>query len=247
MLADKAGKRVMLKVYNPETKERFEQEVKPISRRAQADLLYRRWVEQKREMVDKLSGGKVGYVHVKGMDSESFREVYSDLLGLNRDKIAVIVDTRHNGGGWLHEDLCILLSGELFGTYEPRGQYISPDPFNRWTKPSCVLVCEDNYSNAHGFPWAYQTLKIGKLIGAPVPGTMTAVWWENQIDPMLVFGIPQVGMKGMDGKYLENQLLVPDIEVYNTPESQLKGEDAQLARAVKEMLAEGQAHAAARK
>ena len=245
MLANKAGKRVMLKVYDPAKKEHFEQEVKPISRRAQADLLYRRWVEQKREMVDKLSGGKVGYVHVKGMDSESFREVYSDLLGMNRDKISVIVDTRHNGGGWLHEDLCILLSGKLFGTFEPRGQYIAPDPFNRWTKPSCVLVCEDNYSNAHGFPWAYQTLKIGKLIGAPVPGTMTAVWWENQIDPTLVFGIPQVGMKDMNGKYLENQLLIPDIEVYNSPESQLKGEDEQLARAVKEMLAEGQAHAAA--
>ena len=243
MLANKAGKRVMLKVYNPAKKERFEQEVKPISRRAQSELLYRRWVEQKRAMVDKLSDGKVGYVHVKGMDSESFREVYSDLLGLNRDKVAVIVDTRHNGGGWLHEDLCILLSGKLFGTFEPRGQYIAPDPFNRWTKPSCVLVCEDNYSNAHGFPWAYQTLKIGKLIGAPVPGTMTAVWWENQIDPLLVFGIPQVGMKGMDGKYLENQLLIPDIEVYNSPESQLKGEDAQLARAVKEMLAEAAARA----
>ncbi len=242
LLGNKAGERVVLTVYDPDTKKRFEEEVKPISRGGLINLLYHRWVEQKREMVEKLSNGKVGYVHVKGMDSDSFREVYSDLLGRNRDKVAVIVDTRHNGGGWLHEDLCILLSGELFGTYEPRGQYISPDPFNRWTKPSCVLVCEDNYSNAHGFPWAYQTLKIGKLIGAPVPGTMTAVWWETQIDPRIVFGIPQVGMKDMQGNYLENKELIPDIEIYNAPESQLEGEDAQLARAVKEMLAEGAAH-----
>lgn len=65
------------------------------------------------------------------------------------------------------------------------------------------MICEDNYSNAHGFPWVYKELKIGKLIGAPVPGTMTAVWWERQIDPTIVFGIPQVGCMDMRGQYME--------------------------------------------
>ena len=97
-------------------------------------------------------------------------------------------------------------------------------------------MCEDNYSNAHGFPWVYKTLGIGKLIGAPVPGTMTAVWWETQIDPTLVFGIPQVGVKDRQGNYLENQQLEPDVEVYNTPEAQLSGEDTQLKTAVEIML-----------
>ena len=238
LLNGKAGKKVLLSVYNPATKERFEEQVKPITYGAQSDLLYKRWVEQKRQMVDKLSNGKIGYVHVKGMNSESFRDTYSELLGRCREKEAVIVDTRHNGGGWLHEDLAILLSGELYAKFTPRGQFIGNDPFNRWLKPSCVLMCEDNYSNAHGFPWTYKTLKIGKLIGAPVPGTMTAVWWESQIDPSIVFGIPQVGMQDMQGRYLENQQLEPDIEVYNSPESQLKGEDHQLEEAVKEMLKE---------
>mgnify|MGYP000438215651 CR=1 FL=1 len=118
----------------------------------------------------------------------------------------------------------------------PYNQYIGSDPFNKWLKPSCVLVCEDNYSNAHGFPWVYKELKIGKLIGAPVPGTMTAVWWENQIDPSIVFGIPQVGCMDMRGQYAENHQLSPDIEVYNTPEKALAGEDQQLEAAVQEML-----------
>lgn len=240
LLSGKAGKRVLLSVYDPATKERFEEQVKPITYGTQSDLLYKRWVEQKRQMVDKLSNGKIGYVHVKGMNSESFRDTYSELLGRCREKEAVIVDTRHNGGGWLHEDLAILLSGELYAKFTPRGQFIGNDPFNRWLKPSCVLMCEDNYSNAHGFPWTYKTLKIGKLIGAPVPGTMTAVWWETQIDPSIVFGIPQVGMQDMQGRYLENQQLEPDIEVYNSPESQLRGEDHQLEEAVKEMLKEVQ-------
>ena len=97
-------------------------------------------------------------------------------------------------------------------------------------------MCEDNYSNAHGFPWVYKELGIGKLIGAPVPGTMTAVWWETQIDPSIVFGIPQVGCVDMRGQYAENNQLNPDIEVYNKPEDSLNGIDTQLATAVKEML-----------
>lgn len=199
--------------------------------------LYKRWVNQRAEMVRKLSGGKIGYVHVQDMDSESFREVYSDLLGKYRTCEAVIVDTRHNGGGWLHDDLATLLSGTGYIRFEPRGQYIGTEPYSKWTKPSCVLMGEDNYSDACGFPYTYRALGIGKLIGAPVPGTMTAVWWENQIDNTIVFGIPQVGAMGVkEGRYLENMQIEPDILVYNDPASVLRGEDKQLEAAVAEML-----------
>ena len=202
-----------------------------------ATQLYRRWVEQREEMVKEMSGGRVGYVHVEGMDSESFRRVYSDLLGKYRTCEAVIVDTRHNGGGWLHDDLATLLDGTGYISFEPRGQYIGTEPYNKWTKPSCVLIGEDNYSDACGFPYVYKTLGIGKLIGAPVPGTMTAVWWETQIDPTIVFGIPQVGAIGVkEGRYLENMQIEPDILVYNDPASVLRGEDKQLEAAVAEML-----------
>ena len=201
--------------------------------------LYKRWVRRNEEQVERLSGGKVGYVHVAGMNSDSFREVFSKLLGKYRTAEAVIVDTRHNGGGWLHDDLATLLSGQAYIRFEPRGQYISTEPYNKWTKPSCVLIGEDNYSDASGFPYVYKTLGIGKLIGAPVPGTMTAVWWESQIDHTLVFGIPQVGSVGIkEGRYLENLQVEPDILVYNDPASVLGGEDRQLEAAVAEMLKE---------
>ena len=237
LLEGKAGRKVLLSVYNPKKGKRFEVTVKAISAGEQSDLLYRRWVRRNEQLVEKLSGGRVAYVHVQGMNSPSFRTVYSELLSeKNRIKEAVIVDTRHNGGGWLHDDLVTLLNGKEYQRFVPRGQYIGSDPFNKWLKPSCVLVCEDNYSNAHGFPWVYKELGIGKLIGTPVPGTMTAVWWERQIDPSIVFGIPQVGCMDMRGEYLENKELQPDIEVYNSPEEMLRGEDKQLEAAVKEML-----------
>ena len=237
LLEGKAGRKVLLSVYNPKKGKRFEVTVKAISAGEQSDLLYRRWVRRNEQLVEKLSRGRVAYVHVQGMNSPSFRTVYSELLSeKNRIKEAVIVDTRHNGGGWLHDDLVTLLNGKEYQRFVPRGQYIGSDPFNKWLKPSCVLVCEDNYSNAHGFPWVYKELGIGKLIGTPVPGTMTAVWWERQIDPSIVFGIPQVGCMDMRGEYLENKELQPDIEVYNSPEEMLRGEDKQLEAAVKEML-----------
>ena len=203
------------------------------------NLMYKRWVKQREAKVAELSGGKVGYVPVEGMNSPSFREVYSKALGKYRTAGALVVDTRHNGGGWLHDDLVTFLSGKAYVEYKPRGQYIGTDPYSKWTKPSCVLVCEDNYSDACGFPYAYQALGIGKLIGTPVAGTMTAVWWENQINSSIIFGIPQVGSWCIkDGYYNENHQVNPDILVYNDPVSMLKGEDKQLEAAVAEMLKE---------
>lgn len=232
LLDGKAGKMTRVSVFDPSRKKRFDVVVRAISRSAQADLLYRRWVDRNREMVDSLSNGTIGYVHVKAMDSESFRTVFSQLLSDSmRQKKAVIVDERHNGGGWLHDDLCTLLSGKQYAKFIAHGKYIGYDPWNKWVKPSCVMICEDDYSNGHGFPAVYKTLGIGKLVGAPVAGTMTAVWWERMMNGM-IFGIPQVGNQAMDGTFFENKELKPDIEVYNTPADYDTGNDEQLKAAV---------------
>lgn len=210
--------------------------VKPISTGKFNTLLYNRWIERNEAYVDSISGGRIAYVHVEGMNSPSFRAVYDRLLGKYRNAEAVVVDTRWNGGGWLHNDLAQLLSGRRYVDYKPRGHYIGSDPFSQWTKPSVMLTNEGNYSDAHGSPFTYKSLGIGKLVGAPVPGTMTAVWWETQIDPDLVFGIPQVTSVDMQGNVLENRQLNPDIEVYNNPADELAGRDAQLEAAVKALL-----------
>lgn len=235
-LEDKAGKRICITVKKGSGKP---EEMFVTAAHSDSTPLYRRWVRQREEMVERLSGGRVGYVHIKGMDSESFREMFSKALGKYRSCDALIVDTRHNGGGWLHDDVVTFLGGKLYTKYIPRGQFIGNEPFTKWTKPSCMLIGEDNYSDASGTPLAYRQLGIGKLIGAPVPGTMTAVWWETLIDSSLVFGIPQVGSWSVaDGRFVENHQIEPDIEVYNDPASVLRGEDKQLEAAVTEMLKE---------
>lgn len=237
LLAGKTGQRTLITFTEGESGKEIEEYVKPIYFGGEQSLRYNRWIKRCQKLVDSLSGGQIGYIHVAGMNSPSFRKTYSELLGKYRNCKAVIIDTRFNGGGWLHEDLLHLLSGKQFATFVPRGQFIGIDPFAQWTKPSAVLVSEGNYSNAHGFPWVYKELKIGKLIGMPVPGTMTAVWWETMINGV-VFGIPQVGMKDNAGRMLENMQLEPDIKVANDPASLMAGRDLQLEAAVKSLMDE---------
>lgn len=235
LLEGKAGKKVRLGIKKADGEKKFIN-IRPISLGAQSEMAYQRWVERNEQIADSVSGGKVGYVHVRGMDTPSYQNVYDRLLGKYRNYDAVVVDTRFNGGGWLHNDLAILLSGHKYVTFSPRGEEIGIEPFSQWTKPSVMLVNESNYSDAHGSPYTYQTLGIGDVVGAPVPGTMTAVWWETQIDPSVVFGIPQVTNKGNDGTILENTQLNPDVIIYNEPGDMEIGIDAQLEGAVKHLM-----------
>ena len=129
-------------------------------------------------------------------------------------------------------------AGQKYFTQVVRGREACDMPSRRWNKPSIMVTCEANYSNAHGTPWVYRHRNIGRLVGMPVPGTMTSVSWERLQDPSLVFGIPVVGYRLPDGSYLENSQLEPDIKVANSPETIVKGEDTQLKVAVEELLKE---------
>jgi C-terminal processing protease CtpA/Prc len=237
----KAGRLVLLDLASADGRTAWQEAVKPVDLRAEADLLYERWVERCRDAVAKASGGRVGYVHVRGMNESSFRRTFSDVLGRHSDADALVVDTRFNGGGWLHDDLCGFLNGRPYLDFVPRGKErgsFGGEPLFRWARPAVVLMSEGNYSDAHLFPYAFKALGIGKLVGAPVAGTGTAVWWETLLDPTLYFGIPQVGMMAPDGRYVENQDLDPDVLVLLDPREAAAGTDAQLLAAVATVLAE---------
>ena len=238
LLNNKAGKKTLISLYDPQSKERWEEVVMPISGGRLNGLLYNRWVKQRAAEVEKWSNGRLGYVHIQSMGDGSFRTVYSDILGKYNNCDGIVIDTRFNGGGRLHEDIEILFSGQKYFTQVVRGREACDMPSRRWNKPSIMLQCEANYSNAHGTPWVYKHQKIGKLVGMPVPGTMTSVSWETLQDPSLVFGIPIIGYRLPDGSYLENSQLEPDIKVANSPETVVKGEDMQLKTAVDELLKE---------
>ncbi|MFC4721014.1 S41 family peptidase [Geojedonia litorea] len=236
LLNRSANENMRISVYDPNTKLRWEEIVKPISLGAENQLLYERWVDTRRQETLKLSNGKLGYVHVRGMNDASMRTVIEDALGKHISADALIVDTRFNGGGNLHDVLSDFLTGKKYIDVIPHGQVIAHQPMNRWIKPSIVLMGESNYSDAHLFPVAYKIKNGGKTLGMPVPGTGTFVWWETQIDPSIYFGIPMGGWRPLGEPFLENNQLEPDIRVLNEPEKIIFGRDQQLEEAVKYLL-----------
>ncbi len=241
LLNNKADKFTLITFHDPVTKQDYNETIKPITiAKESGTLLYNRWVRKMEHLTDSLSHGEVGYVHVRGMDESSFRATFDKVLGKNIHKKALIVDTRFNGGGWLHDDLVTFLSGKQYFTFRPQGHVtLGGESTNKWDKPSCVLMSEGNYSDAFMFPYAYKELGIGKLIGMPVAGTGTAVWWESQIDNTVIFGIPMISTWGANETHAtENHELEPDIKVNNDYNRELSGEDQQLEAAVKEMLKE---------
>ncbi|MFB6306156.1 MAG: S41 family peptidase, partial [Flavobacteriales bacterium] len=237
LLNRKAGKNVLLSLRNPNTGETWEEVVEPVSLGKEKDLLYKRWVKRRRELTDSLSNGKIGYVHIKGMDDPSFRDMYEKAMGKYHDRKALVVDTRFNGGGWLHDDVVTFLNGKRYLKFLPRGQdNLGGEPMNKWTKPSVMVMSEGNYSDAYMTPYVYKELGVGELVGMPVPGTGTAVWWEQQINGSIVFGIPQIGMQTNDGKLLENNEIFPDHKVRMKPSEVAKGRDEQIEKSVEILL-----------
>ena len=232
----KAGENVLLELSDPATNKRWQEVVKPTSIGQENQLLYQRWVDSRRAKTLELSDGKLGYVHVRGMNDPSMRVVIEDALGKHISADALIVDTRFNGGGNLHDVLSDFLTGKKYMDIIPHGQNIGYQPWNRWIKPSIVLMGESNYSDAHLFPVAYKIKNGGQTLGMPVPGTGTFVWWETQIDPTLFFGIPMGGWKPIGQPFLENNQMEPDVRVQNMPAIMATGTDQQLERAVQLLL-----------
>ena len=216
--------------------EKIEEVILPTNYSAYNTMLYDRWLERNRHIVDSISGGRLGYVHLESMNDESYRAIYADVLGKYADREGIIIDTRFNGGGRLHEDIEVLFSGKKYLTQEIRGVKSGEMPSKRWLRPSIMITGEANYSNAHGTPWMYKHNKLGKIVGMPVPGTMSSVNWVTLQDPSLYFGIPVVGFRTAEGNFLENTQLEPDIKVANDPAKIVKGIDDQLITAVKTLL-----------
>jgi Tol biopolymer transport system component/C-terminal processing protease CtpA/Prc len=235
LLNRKSGVSTILSYYNPSTKERWKARVKPISIGAENELRYQRWIQKNRAMVQQLSNNQIGYMHVRSMSDGSFREFLDEAMGEEVNKKALIVDTRFNGGGDLVDDLTTFLSGKQYMEFKNGGKIVGRESQRRWTKPSIMLVGESNYSDAHCTPAAYKDLEIGKIVGMPVPGTCSFVWWER-IQNGIVFGIPNMQVTDIKGDVLENKELQPDILVKNQFDNITNGKDEQIEAAVSELL-----------
>jgi tricorn protease len=237
LLRGRANQRVAISAEHPDGQGFTEKHVL-ISLDRELDLAREQWIKRKREAVIAKSCGRLGYVYVPGMDGPSYRTTFSDIFGRFEQAEGLIVDIRNNGGGNLHNHLLTLLSGKTYLDFVPsHGGPDQPEPRDRWTKPSAVIMNAASYSDASIFPHVYQDLKLGPLIGDPVAGTGTATWWvRSALMPGLVYGLAQAPAREPDGALFENVEVEPDIPVASNPTAWEKGEDPQLDAAIKALM-----------
>ncbi len=231
----KARKFVLLDITDPKTNKKQTITVKPISRGQEGRLLYKRWVKINEKEVDRLSNGKLGYVHIPGMSDGPYRSIYKDIMGKFFERKGMIIDTRFNSGGDLVADLAMFFTGVPFISYETEAKVVGGEPTSRWTKPTLTMFNESNYSDGHCYAAGYTDLKIGKTVGMPVPGTCSFAGWEGLPDGSY-WGVVPVSAKDKSGRWMENNQTEPMIKVKNMPGIIDNGRDQQLERSVQEML-----------
>ncbi|MEH0155172.1 S41 family peptidase [Limibacter armeniacum] len=244
-LTDLAGERILLTVKD-KNKTQKEVVIRPVSRLG--DKLYEEWVNEKRELVNKYSNGKLGYLHIEGMNWTSFERFERDLMAAGHGKEGIVIDVRYNGGGWTTDYLMAVLNVKQHAYTIPRGATTSLEenheqfsnhypygerlPFAAWTKPSVALCNESSYSNAEIFSHAYKGLGIGTLVGRPTFGAVISTGGHQMIDGGLLRMPFRAWYTKSTGLNQELNGAVPDIIVHNAPDSYSKGEDEQLRKAV---------------
>jgi tricorn protease len=221
----------------PATKGAWEVRLEPMSESALSEARYDKWVSDRRTTVKKLSGGQIGYLHIKAMDASSLRQFSLDLT-INRTKKALVIDERFNGGGGIDQELLGILVGQRYQYTRGRdaGQDL-PRPLETFYGPMVVMQNERSASDAEMFPQGFKDLKLGRVLGVPTMGAVIGTGSFTLADGSLI-RTPGSGVWTDKGENLENFGVKPDVLVDNTPEDFYKGRDTQLERAVELLKAD---------
>ena len=210
--------------------------IEAIATTAYGQLRYDRWVKDRRQKVDELSGGRIGYLHIQAMNPPSLRKFEKEIREF-RNKEALVIDQRWNGGGNIEQELLAILVQRQYQVWQPRGTEATGRPFAGFFGPKVVLQNWRSASNAEMFPAGFRALGLGKVIGTPTMGAVIGTGSYSLIDGSTV-RTPGVGVFLADSKRtnMENYGVQPDILVDNKPEDTLAGRDRQLEAAVDELM-----------
>jgi len=212
--------------------------VEPIGQGPFTTLQYEKWVRDRREMVEKASGGEIGYVHIRAMDEPSLRKFEMELAE-NHAKKALIIDQRFNGGGGIDQELLQILNQRVRYQYtRNRGSEVDVDrPLRSFFGPMVVMENERSASDAEMFPKGFKDLKLGTVVGVHTYGAVIGTGAYTLVDGSTI-RTPGSGVWAMGGQNMENYGVPPDVYVDNTPADFLAGRDMQIEKAVEVLKAE---------
>lgn len=214
--------------------------LRPISYVQARQMLYEAWLQANRAAVDKLSDGKLGYLHISGMNTPSFYKFEEELYSVGAGKEGLVIDVRENGGGSTTDHLLTVLTQPAHALTKARGSNEIGYPQDRivyatWRKPIIVLCNQNSFSNAEIFSHAIKTLQRGKVVGVPTAGGVISTGATS----IMGAGVLRLPFRGWyhphTGEDMELNGAVPDIVIWNVPGELPTGKDRQLEAAVKQL------------
>jgi len=239
LLLDRAGKRTVLTIVTAGASR--EAVVRPVSSTVATGLLYRHWIAGQRAYVEKISGGRLGYVHIADMSSDALDQLYLDLDAQNQGKAGVVVDVRNNNGGFVNGYVLDVFTRRNYLTMTARGFPGVPSRQQLGQRalgaPTILLTNESSLSDAEDFTEGYRFLKLGKVVGVPTAGWIIYTSNVPLIDGSVV-RVPSIRVQGAAGDDMELHPRPVDVMVERPLGETLAGKDVQLETAVSELLKE---------
>jgi len=241
LLENKANKLVTLRVNRqPQDAGSREVVVKTVS--SELSLRYLDWVQGRRRLVEQLSGGRIGYIHVPNTAVEGSRELFKGLVAYH-DKDALIIDDRYNGGGFIPDRLVELLARQPLNYWKQRGLEPNATPFLHHRGPKVMLINGLSSSGGDALPYYFRKLGLGKLIGTRTWGGLIGISGNPRLIDNGGILAATFSFLDTDGNWaVENEGVVPDIEVIDRPELIAQDRDPSIERAVQELLQELEAN-----
>ncbi|HEX2921069.1 MAG TPA: PDZ domain-containing protein [Bacteroidales bacterium] len=210
--------------------------VKPIS--SELELLYLKWVDERRALVDKLSGGRIGYIHVPNTSTQGNKELFQGMYAYF-NKEALIIDDRYNGGGYIPDRMADLLDRKSLIYWHRNGLLPSKSPAVAHDGPKAMLINGYSSSGGDAFPYFFRKMGLGKLIGTRTWGGLVGISGNAELVDGGYVSVPQFGIFDKeDGWIIEGIGVYPDVEVVDRPEQLAKGIDPSIEKAVEILLKE---------
>jgi Tol biopolymer transport system component/C-terminal processing protease CtpA/Prc len=234
----KIGRRVSLTVSSDGTTKR-EVVVRPVNGATERGLLYRQWVERNREYVAKASNGRLGYVHMFDMSTNSLNQLHIDLDAENYAKDGVVIDVRNNSGGFVNVYAIDVFARRGYLTMTLRGLSGTPARTvlgqRALNRPTILVTNQHSLSDAEDFTEGYRSLRLGQVVGEPTAGWIIYTWGQTLIDGT-TFRLPRMKITANDGTNMERNPRPVDLEVTRPIGETLTTRDSQLDAAVRELL-----------
>ena len=208
--------------------------IRPIA--SELELLNLNWVNERRAMVDKLSGGKIGYIYVPNTSTDGNRELHRGMYAYN-EKDALIIDDRYNGGGFIPDVMADLLDRKTLSYWQRNGLNPSKTPGVSHNGPKVMLTNGYSSSGGDAFPYYFRKKGLGQLIGTRTWGGLVGISGNAGLVDGGYISVPRFGIFDENEQWIiEGMGVSPDIEVVDRPEQLAKGIDPCIEKAVEVLL-----------